>query len=476
MASSSGSSLPFSEEHPSSSDEDTEPEDAQESHGQLRSILDVLKSPPASTLARKRAVRSNPPPVGAKKSRGVALKSDPKSVSPSDRVKDFPNECLKVNFSKQLFCDACREVLSCKKSSIQTHIKTTKHEKGKERLKRKIATEMDIIKALQVYDREHHPVGETLPESVMVYRIRVLTAMMKSGVPIAKMECFRDLFEENALTLTSVPNMRQLLPFVLRQEADRIKTAICGRPISIVFDGTTHVTEAMVIVVRYLTDDWVITQDVCRLMLLAKSMTGEEVARQSIGVISTEMGISSNLVVGAMHDRASVNEVAMRTVKVIYHNLLDIGCFSHTLDRVSENMKTPILDDFFKAWIGMFSRSPKTRDKWRSLTGLPPPSYSVTRWWSCFEVLAKLLSTFGDVFTLLEDEDISPANANKLRAILSDAAKTRKLKIELAATVDCMEPFVKTTYSLEGDGFLALETYEHMYKCFIYHHHIKAYA
>ena len=51
-------------------------------------------------------------------------------------------------------------------------------------------------------------------------------------------------------------------------------------------------------------------------MLLTKSLTGEEVARQIISVISTEMGISSDLVVGAMHDRASINEVAMRTVKV----------------------------------------------------------------------------------------------------------------------------------------------------------------
>lgn len=38
------------------------------------------------------------------------------------------------------------------------------------------------------------------------------------------------------------------------------------------------------------------------------------------------------------------------------------------------------------------------------------------------------MSTFGDVSTsmLLEDDDIFPANANKLRAILCDNAKTRK--------------------------------------------------
>ena len=58
--------------------------------------------------------------------------------------------------------------------------------------------------------------------------------------------------------------------------------------------------ENLVIVARYLTDDWVIKQEVCQLMLLTKSLTGEEVARQIISVISTEMGISSDLVVGAI--------------------------------------------------------------------------------------------------------------------------------------------------------------------------------
>ena len=47
------------------------------------------------------------------------------------------------------------------------------------------------------------------------------------------------------------------------------------------------------IIVRHLTDNWLIRQDVCRIMLLAKSnMTGEELARQIITCISTEMGIS----------------------------------------------------------------------------------------------------------------------------------------------------------------------------------------
>lgn len=46
-----------------------------------------------------------------------------------------------------------------------------------------------------------------------------------------------------------------------------------------------------------------------------------------------------------MRDRASVNDVAMRTIRVVYNQLLDVGCFSHTLDHVGERMNTPILHD-----------------------------------------------------------------------------------------------------------------------------------
>lgn len=45
------------------------------------------------------------------------------------------------------------------------------------------------------------------------------------------------------------------------------------------------------IVLRYVTSDWQMKQKVGRLTLLAKSMTGEDVARQIITVLSTEMGV-----------------------------------------------------------------------------------------------------------------------------------------------------------------------------------------
>ena len=199
-----------------------------------------------------------------------------------------------------------------------------------------------------------------------------------------------------------------------------------------------------------------------RLKLLAKSMTGDEVAQQII-VVSTELGIAPHYIVAAMGDRASVNDAAMRTIKVLYNQLTDIGCFSHTLDHVGDRMNTPVLNDFSKGWIGMFSRSPKLRLLWRTQTGRCVPSYSTTRWWSRFEVIDQILTAFGDVETfIMSNDDLPPASSGKLREILNDPAKLRKLKVELAIMVDAMRLFVNATYKLEGDSALSLIVYEQL--------------
>jgi len=62
------------------------------------------------------------------------------------------------------------------------------------------------------------------------------------------------------LHITVFNRQQQFLPFVFEQETGKVKAAIRWRPISIIFDGTTHECEAMGIVVRYLTDDWVISK------------------------------------------------------------------------------------------------------------------------------------------------------------------------------------------------------------------------
>ena len=69
------------------------------------------------------------------------------------------------------------------------------------------------------------------------------------------------------------------------------------------------------------------------MQMLAKSMTGEKVARELNSVLSMKYSVKLELLFAAMRDQASVNNLAMQTVKVVYPLIVDIGCFSHTLYR-----------------------------------------------------------------------------------------------------------------------------------------------
>ena len=89
-------------------------------------------------------------------------------------------------------------------------------------------------------------------------------------------------------------------------------------------------------------------------------------------------------------------------------------------------------------------------------------TYSATRWWSKFEVIYQLHNTFGDVRVFLCRSDLPPVTTTKMLKIIDDDPMCRKLKMELSITVDAMEPFVKATYSLEGDGPLALVAYQRL--------------
>ena len=73
-----------------------------------------------------------------------------------------------------------------------------------------------------------------------------------------------------------------------------------------------------------------------------------------------------------------------------------------------------------------------------------------------------MVKIFSDVKKFLERDDLPLATSTNLLQVLDDPAKIRKLKIEIATTVDAMEPFVKATYKLEGDGPFSLEAYQQL--------------
>ena len=157
-------------------------------------------------------------------------------------------------------------------------------------------------------------------------------------MPLAKIDHFKDLLEEHAYSLTDRRGMCDLIAFIQSEEQQRIRAELQGIKISVIFDGTTRLGEALLVVVRFI-GGFVIKQRLVRFLTLAKSMTGEEIARELISALSVEYGITSESLLAAMRERASVNGVAMRTIKVVFPDMIDVGCYSHTIDLVGINFE-----------------------------------------------------------------------------------------------------------------------------------------
>ena len=141
------------------------------------------------------------------------------------------------------------------------------------------------MQSLEEYDNEFHPKGESLSVAHRVYRVKVVRSFMKAGVPLNKIDCFRELLEEKAFSLTSSRHLSDFIDVIAKDERKKVKEEIEGRDVSIIFNGTTHVAEALNIILRFVTE-WKVNQRLIRLLLVTKPMNGEELAHQLLSSLS----------------------------------------------------------------------------------------------------------------------------------------------------------------------------------------------
>ena len=150
---------------------------------------------------------------------------------------------------------------------------------------------------------------------------------------------------------------------------------------------------------------------------------------------STQYSVGSTSLLAAMWDCASVNDVAIWTLKVVYPAVIDVGCFSHTLDLVGSKFVVPHLNDLMAAWVSLFRHSLQARLLWKEQTGQSILSYSQTRWWCRWEVIRQLLKLYGDLDPFpRQHDDLSLVTCRKLLEHLDDFHEKIYLKLELAVT------------------------------------------
>ena len=84
-----------------------------------------------------------------------------------------------------------------------------------------------------------------------VYRVRVVEQFLKSGIPMSKIDNLRSLLEEGSHRLTHSSHLSEYIPVLYLEEKKKIKDEIEGRDVSVIFDGSTRLGEALAIVLRF---------------------------------------------------------------------------------------------------------------------------------------------------------------------------------------------------------------------------------
>ena len=108
--------------------------------------------------------------------------------------------------------------------------------------------------------------------------------------------------------------------------------------------------EALATVVRFVQEDFKPTQRLVQLEILAKALTGAQLAQRLMSCLAVKYNFGPNTIIGGIRDGASVNRAALRQLKFYYSNLFDVVCFSHTIDNVGNHFKFRILDLFTQYW------------------------------------------------------------------------------------------------------------------------------
>eukprot|EP00966_Prymnesium_polylepis_P321289 7377594-Prymnesium_polylepis.1 len=80
--------------------------------------------------------------------------------------------------------------------------------------------------------------------------------MLSAGVPMEKIDALRPLLERANNSLTDSSNLKMYIPKIETREVELLTKEIDGQRVTIIFDGTTRLGEALVILIRWIPADF----------------------------------------------------------------------------------------------------------------------------------------------------------------------------------------------------------------------------
>lgn len=170
--------------------------------------------------------------------------------------------------SGNLRCDACKETISKKKGSVKKHISSKKHTNSKDVIAKSKKRDRSIVDMMKRNNKAVNPKGSTLPEDMRLYRYELVEFFLSAGIPLSKIGIVRPFLEKYGHRLTSRSHLTELIPVILKKKKESVKSEIAVvDDISVIFDGSTRLGEALAILVSFVDNQWNLQQWLVKLEL-----------------------------------------------------------------------------------------------------------------------------------------------------------------------------------------------------------------
>lgn len=203
--------------------------------------------------------------------------------------------------------------------------------------------------------------GNDVDAPMIAYRLEILELFLKNTVPILKLDGFRETLEYGRFRLTESSHMRRYLPAILdRHLRDVVAALVDVGQVSIIFDGTSHYGEVLVVLIRY----WIQAKKRFAQRLIKVRLSDFPLNGSQLGVALLEalqrVSVPALRVVGFIHDAASVNFAAVTQLgSMNTRNALNLCCWSHIFNRVGSRLNLPLARSFVKTSANLFRKSIK---------------------------------------------------------------------------------------------------------------------
>ena len=304
-------------------------------------------------------------------------KRTPTNVSLEQRLKEYPNQSFTIS-GDQLRCVACKKPLQNIKSTLDAHVTGSVHRAAVKQLQERISSEADVHRELISYYTENPgEKGSSVAPDATAYRFAVVQTLLAAGIPLSKLDLLRPVLERSGFALTAATHMMQLVPKVEAAEFGRVVAELDGQRLSLSFDGTTRLGEAVNIVARWCSSSFTIKQRLVRFVTLQQHADGARLAGLITALVLQQLHLPFDAVVAFSRDSAAVNGAAIGMLGM-FSSAANVMCVSHTLNNVGARFSFPALSAFSTAWITLM-HSHAARQQWGESIGHSPRRYSSVR-------------------------------------------------------------------------------------------------